>query len=55
MEKVSLNLLDVGNKAISKGDLNRILTVDGNFLMPYKLCTIDFIVDIIDGNRKVNT
>ena len=54
MEKVSLNLLDVGGKARSKSELYKLLTVEGHlYLPPYKFCSVDFMADIIEGKRKV--
>ena len=55
MEKVSINLLEVGDKARTKGELYRILTAEGHlYLPPYKYCSVDFMADIIEGKRNVN-
>ena len=55
MEKVNLNLIDVGGKARSKSELYKLLTVEGHlYLPPYKFCSVDFMADIIEGKRKVN-
>ena len=56
MEKVTLNLIEVGGKARSKLELYKLLTVDGHlYLPPYKYCSVNFMADIIEGNRKVGT
>ena len=54
MEKVTLNLIEVGGKTRSKLELYKLLTVDGHlYLPPYKYCSVDFMADIIEGKRKV--
>ena len=36
-------------------EMYRLLTLEGHFFLPlYKLCTIDFISDIIAGRKKVS-
>ena len=51
---VSINLLDLGSKARSKGELYKLLTSDANlYLPPYKECTIEFITDYLEGKKKV--
>ena len=54
MEKVCLNLLDVGGKVRSKSELYKLLTVEGHFYLPkYKFCNVEFMAHIIEGKRKV--
>ena len=56
MEKKRVNLLDLGSKARSKPELFRLLTAEGQlYLPPYKLCPIDFIADLIDEKKKVQS
>ena len=55
MEKKTVNLLDLGGKASSKSELYRLLTSEGHlYLPPYKLCSVDFIAEIIDEQRIVS-
>ena len=55
MEKVSISLLEVGDKARSKAELFSLLTTEGHlYLPPYKYCSIEFIADIVEGKRKVS-
>ena len=55
MERVSINLLEVGDKARSKSELYKILTVEGGlYLPPYKFWSVDFMADILEGNRNVS-
>ena len=54
MEKVTLNLIEVGGKARYKSEFYRLLTMDGNlYLPPYKHCSVDLMADIIEGRRNV--
>ena len=56
MEKKRVNLLDLGNKATSKPELYRLLTAEDQlYLPPYMLCPIDFIADLIDEKKKVQS
>ena len=55
MEKVEVNLLELGGKARSKSELYRLLTAEGHlYLPPYKTCPIDFIADIIQEKKMVS-
>ena len=46
MNSVSINLLEIGDKARSKSELYRILTVEGAlYLPPYKFWSVDFMAD----------
>ena len=56
MERVSINLLEIGDKALSKSELYKILMVeDALYLNPYKFWSVDFMADIIEGRRVVNS
>ena len=47
MESASLNLVEVGNKAKSKWELYRLLTVEGGlYLPPEDQTNMEFISDI---------
>ena len=55
MEKVSINLLEVDDKARTKEELYRILTAEGHlYLPPYKYFSVDFMTDIIECKRNVS-
>jgi hypothetical protein len=54
-EKVSFNLRTLGIKAKTKGEIYRILTVEGHlYLPPEKETSIDFIREIIKGDKLVS-
>ena len=54
MEQAELNLLFVGSKAQSKGELYRALTVEGGlYLPPQKECPMLFISQIAIHDKKV--
>ena len=55
MERISISLLEVGDKARSKSELYKILTVEGAlYLPPYKFCSVNFMADIIEGKQNVS-
>ena len=50
MEKATVNLLEIGEKARFKLELYKILTAEAHLYLPlYKYCSVDFIADIIEG------
>ena len=54
MERTSLNLIEVGNKAKSKWELYRLLTVEGGlYLPPEDQTNMDFVSDIFFNEKKV--
>ena len=53
MEKVPLNLLDVGGKARSKADVYQPLSLEGRLYLPQEKCYINFIADIIEGKLLI--
>ena len=54
MESASLNLVEVGNKAKSKWELYRLLTVEGGlYLPPEDQTNMEFISDIFFNEKKV--
>ena len=51
---IAINLAQLGNKAKSKNEMYRILTVEAKiYLPPLKECSIYFIRDIFLGKKKV--
>ena len=53
METVQVNLLNLGDKARSKYELYKMLTVEGHMYMPpYKYWSVDFMADIIEGKKR---
>ena len=54
MEKICLNILDVGARAQSKSELYRILVVEGGlYLPPVKETTMLFVSQIAAGDKRV--
>ena len=55
MERTSINLGEVGNKARSKWELYLLLTVEGGLYLPSENQTkMEFISDIFFNEKKVN-
>ena len=55
MDTISLNLMEVGNKAKSKWELYRLLTVEGGLYFPPEDQTnMEFISDIFFNEKKVS-
>ena len=55
MERTSINLEEVGNKAKSKWELYRLLTVEGGlYLPPEDQTNMEFISDIFFNEKKVS-
>ena len=54
MERTKVNLIDLGMKARTKSEMNRLLTVDTDFyLPPQRDASIYFIRESIMGSKKV--
>ena len=54
MERLELDVIEVGNKARSKGEIYRLLaTIDGISLPPVKDFNYQYLRDIITGDKKL--
>ena len=54
MDQGFVNLIELGGKARSKAELYKLLTAEGQlYLHPYKIRPVDFIADVIDGEKSV--
>lgn len=53
MEKRKINILDIGQKARSKGEIYWLLTCEANmYLPPEKNTTYNFLNELMTGKKK---